>query len=151
MANRVRPKGDPIVDRARWIEISGFALTMAISVLGSLLIAMRMLDLPSESAVTISFLTLALTQLWHVFSMRPRGARLFRNEVTRNPFVWAALALCVGLLLIAVYIPALSSVLDLEAPDLAGWSVAVGMSLLPFLVGLIRDTIRRVRSRHESR
>ena len=143
MESRVRPKGDPIVDRKRWFEISGFATTMAISVLASLLIAIRVLGLPSESAVTISFLTLALTQLWHVFSMRPRGARLFRNEITKNPFIWGALILCIGLLLVALYVPTISAVLELEAPGIEGWSVAVGMSLAPFFVGSIRDVFRR--------
>jgi Ca2+-transporting ATPase len=47
-------------------------------------------------AVTLSFLSLVLAQLWHVFNMRDRGTHLIRNDITRNPYVWGALALCVA-------------------------------------------------------
>ena len=84
-----------------------------------------------------SFTTLALAQLWHVFSVRDPGSRPFRSQVARNPWVWGALALCVGLLLAAVYLPGLAAVLSVVDPGRTGWAVAVGFSLLPWAVGLL--------------
>ena len=72
-----------------------------------------------RKAVTVSFLTLAFAQLWHVFNMRDPDSGLVHNEVTANPYVWAALAFCTLLLLGAVYLPGISTVLDLSGPGLA--------------------------------
>jgi len=137
MERAVRSKSEPIIERRRWFEIFLYASIMALSVLGALFIATEALHLESESAFTISFLTLAFTQLWHVFNMRSPRSRL-SNEVTKNPFVWGALALCTVLLLIAVYTPPLAKVLKLVPPGGAGWLVAVGMSLIPLLAGVVR-------------
>jgi Ca2+-transporting ATPase len=49
--------------------------------------------------------------------------------------VWGALALCLGLLLLAVYVPVLAEALSLADPGAVGWSLATGFSLLPLLVG----------------
>ena len=101
---------------------------------------MEILGLPPREAVTISFLTLALAQLWHVFNMRDQGSDMLRNEITRNRYVWAALALCLGLILAAVYLPGLSGVLGLLPPSPAGWGMAAGLSTLPLILGQIVKT-----------
>jgi len=87
--------------------------------------------------VTISFLTLAFAQLWHVFNMRANDSPLVVNAITANPLVWGALALCTILLLGALHIPLAAEVLQLVPPDEAGWSVVLGMSLVPLLLGQI--------------
>ena len=66
--------------------------------------------------------------------MRARGAGL-SNEVTRNPWVWGALALCLGLLAAALGIPGLAKVLHVAWPGRAGLALATGMSLAPLLTG----------------
>ena len=58
-----------------------------------------------EEATTVAFLTLAMAQLWHVFTMRNPGSGWIRNEITENPWVWGALGLCIVLLLLAVGFP----------------------------------------------
>jgi Ca2+-transporting ATPase len=90
-----------------------------------------------DRAVTISFLTLAFAQLWHVFTMRDGGTGLFDNEIVRNPWIWGALALCTVLLVAAVYVPGLNSLLKVEDPGLAGWGLVLGASLVPWIVGQI--------------
>jgi hypothetical protein len=86
-------------------------------------------------AVTVSFLTLAFAQLWHVFNMQAPGAALLRNTIVRNPYVWGALGLCTGLLLAAIYLPRLAAVLRLVAPGTAGWLLVLAMSVIPVLLG----------------
>jgi magnesium-transporting ATPase (P-type) len=51
-------------------------------------VAQRWLNMAQEQAVTLSFLTLAFAQLWHVFDMRERGSSFARNDVTENAYVW---------------------------------------------------------------
>jgi Ca2+-transporting ATPase len=75
--------------------------------------------------------------------MRDSGSKFFRNDVVRNPFIWGALALCCVLLAGAVYVPGLSGVLKLVNPGTSGWSLIIGMSLIPWAVGQIIFEIRR--------
>ena len=42
------------------------------------------------------------------------GTKLFQNEVFRNKYVWAAIILCAGLLISAVYLPIVSAALKLR-------------------------------------
>ncbi|NIO03031.1 MAG: HAD-IC family P-type ATPase [Proteobacteria bacterium] len=137
MNDRPRDPREPILTRHHWLAIGGYGLTMTLSVLGALTLALIWLKMGEGQAVTVSFLTLAFTQLWHVFNMRDRRSGLILNEITRNPFVWGALALCVTLLLLAVYIPGLASVLKLENPGATGWILVIVMSLIPCLLGQI--------------
>ena len=88
-------------------------------------------------AVTVAFLTLALAQLWNVFNVRDPAGGLVRNDVTRNPYVWGALVLCLGLIAAALWQPGLSGVLGLPDPGMAGLTLAAVMSLLPLALGQI--------------
>jgi Ca2+-transporting ATPase len=130
-----RDPSEPVLTRAHWARIGGFGLVITVSVLAALLAALYWLGLDERGAVTVSFSTLALAQLWHVFNLRDRGSSLLGNDVVRNPWVWGALALCVLLVVAAVHLPGLSTVLQTADPGARGWALAVGLSLLPWLVG----------------
>lgn len=135
-----KPPRDPeeeIMMRHHWYAIGGYGLLITLAVLGALGLALYWLNMPQQQAVTISFLTLAFAQLWHVFDMRDLGTNLFRNEITTNPYIWGALVLCTLLLLIAVYLPGLSDVLKTTNPGVNGWLLVLGLSLLPTLTGQI--------------
>ena len=93
-------------------------------------------------AGTISFLTLAFNQLFHVFNMRGRGSRLLRNEITRNRWVWGALALCTAMLVAVVHIPKLNGVLHLTPLDARGWAMVLVASLIPCIVGQAVKVVR---------
>jgi Ca2+-transporting ATPase len=127
----------PILTRSHWVEIGVHGLIITLAVLGSLALGLTQLGMEEEKAVTVSFLTLAFAQLWHVFNMRERGSDFLHNDVTRNPYVWGALAFCTVLILAAVYIPGLSLVLRLVDPGAWGWVVVTGMSLTPLAFGQI--------------
>jgi Ca2+-transporting ATPase len=133
-----RDPHEPILARRHWLSIGGYGATITLSVLGALGLALVWFGMDKRQAVSISFLTLAFAQLWHVFNMRERGSNLFSNEITRNVFVWGALALCVSLLVLAVYLPVLSTVLKVVNPGAKGWALVVGMSLIPFTIGQLR-------------
>jgi len=142
MARPPRDPAEAILERRHWISIAGYGVLITCATLAALAIAREVLMLPEREAVTVSFLTLAFAQLWHVFSMRGAGSHPVVNEVSANPVVWGALALCTALLLGALYIPPVADVLRLVPPDRAGWTVVVGMSLAPLLFGQIGRTLR---------
>ena len=56
--------------RRHWIAIIGYGVLITAVTLAALLIGIEALGLDERAAVTLSFLTLALAQLWHVFNMR---------------------------------------------------------------------------------
>ncbi|MFC1682937.1 cation-translocating P-type ATPase [Candidatus Zixiibacteriota bacterium] len=137
-----RDARESILHRRHWLGIGGYSLVLTSAVLGALAIALLWLKMDYHRAVTISFLTMAFSQLWHVFNMRDRGSRLLRNEITQNPFVWAALAMCSGLLLASVYLPGLSDVLKLTHPGAKGWAVVAVMSLIPLIIGQLATAMK---------
>lgn len=130
-----RNPSEPIIGRTEWLKISGLGAAQTIATLAAFALALFQMDLPVDQAVTVAFLTLALGQLWNVINTRAADTRLIVNDVTRNPFVWGALALCLVLIGTALWLPGLSSVLNLVAPGRDGLIVAASASLIPLLLG----------------
>jgi Ca2+-transporting ATPase len=126
---------EPVLTQRHWWSLFGYGGLIAVPVLASFWIARTVLKAEPMEAVTVSFLTLAFARLWHIFNMRDPDSGLVRNEITANPYVWAALAVCSLVLLGAVYLPGISTVLDLHGPDPRGWATILALSLAPLLIG----------------
>jgi Ca2+-transporting ATPase len=143
----------PILGRVQWVTIILQSLGLSAATFGALALAQLRLELDSKSIVTVTFLTLAFAQLWHVFNMRNPRSGVLKNEITRNPLLWGALVLCTVLLAIPPYVRPLAHVLDLAPPTPAMWATIFGMSLAPLLVAqvvthvLIRWRLKHSRSR----
>jgi Ca2+-transporting ATPase len=142
MRHLPRDPKEPILTKSHWYALGGYGLLIAITVLVTLVLALTCLNMGEKQAVTVSFLTLAFAQLWHIFNMRDHGSDLFRNDITRNPYIWIALAFCSGLLLTAVYLPGLRGVLHVAKPSEAGWCLIIGMSLIPLIIGQLSRSIK---------
>ena len=142
MEHPPREKSESVLTRKHWLSIGGYSAVITIAVLGGFTLADSWLGMSTSGTVTIAFLTLALAQLWHVFNMRDRGSDLFRNDIIRSPYIWGALALCIMLLLLAVYVPLIADLLDLEDPGIAGWSFVLGLSLIPLVIGQLSKHVR---------
>ncbi len=136
-----RDPGEPVLSAAAWISIGVHGGLIAAATLGAFVAAQSWLALSPDAALTVSFLTLALAQLWHVFNMRAPGSGALRNDVTRNPFVWAALALCLMLLAAAIFVPALSGLLGITPPGADAWMLILGASLAPLLLGQVLKAV----------
>ncbi|MCA9611228.1 MAG: cation-translocating P-type ATPase [Myxococcales bacterium] len=137
-----RDPREPLLTPAHWRRCIADGLLIAGAVLGAMLAAEHVLGLDGPAAVTVSFLTLALAQLAHVFTMRPRDARLRTDPVVGNPLVYAAIALCVVLLAIALWVPPIAAALHAPDPGAAGLALAVGASLAPFAVLELTRVVR---------
>ncbi len=141
-----RDPKEPILTRKHWSGISLYGILISIAVFSSFLIGAEWFGMyingdPNAKVVTISFLTLAFAQLWHVFNMRDRGSKFLKNDVTLNKWVWIALGLCTVLLILATYLPGLSDILNTINPGVRGWALVIGMSLAPWAVGQIWNQI----------
>ncbi len=149
MRHPPRDSKEPIITRRGWILIGGYGFVITASVLGALALALHCFGMAEKRAVTVSFLTLAFAQLWHVFNMRDKGSHVLVNDITRNFYIWGALLLCGALLLLAVYVPVLASVLKLVHPGLKGWILILGMSFVPYLIGQLSLVFRGKRGNRE--
>jgi Ca2+-transporting ATPase len=130
-----RDPGEPIMTRAHWWSMIFWGAFIGLPLLGGFALSLTVLDMSQEEAVTVAFLSVSLARLWHVLNMREVGSSFLANQVTRNPFVWGALALCIALLALAVFLPPLASVLDVVRPSATGWLLIVGQSLVPLFLG----------------
>ncbi|MFO7915322.1 MAG: cation-transporting P-type ATPase [Candidatus Krumholzibacteriales bacterium] len=135
MQNPPRPPGEPVVGRKHWLWITGYAAIIAVTVLGSFVIAGRVMGLSGIPRVTVSFLTLSLGRLWHVFNMRDGDSAFLDNPVVKNRFVWGAIGLCLILIMSVVYIPGLREVMGTSPPEPAHWYLIAAISLVPFAAG----------------
>ncbi|MFP3895762.1 MAG: cation-translocating P-type ATPase [Anaerolineales bacterium] len=128
---------EPVLARRHWLGIVGYSSLITAFVLGALALALLWLGMEEEQAVTVSFLTLAFAQLWHVFNMREGDTGLLHNDIVENPWIWGALALCTILLMLTVYLPGLATLLKVQDPGREGWGLIVGSSLVPWFLGQI--------------
>ncbi|CAO4141739.1 Calcium-transporting ATPase [Methylorubrum aminovorans] len=146
-----RDPKEPILGRSQWIRIALHAAVMTVATFGALVIAELYLGLDRASVVTVAFLTLAFAQLWQVFNMRGSGSMVLRNEVTCNPWIWAALLLCTVLLAAPAYVPPVAAVLGLVPPDIGMWALILFASLVPLVIGqsaaVAADAYKRARRR----
>jgi Ca2+-transporting ATPase len=137
MAQPPRDPAESILNRPHWMLIGFLGVTITLTTLGAFAAALLALELEAAPAVTVAFVTLALAQLWNVFNVRSPAGGLLRNDVTRNPYVWGALVLCLALIAAAMWLPGLSGLLGLPDPGMPGLVLAGGMSVLPLLLGQI--------------
>lgn len=138
MMQRPPRKGnEAVLTRHHWVQIGLYGLLIAGTTLGAFAIALSVWQLNDSEAVTVSFMTLAFARLWHIFNMRSRGSSIFSNEVVKNKYVWAALIICTGILLAAVYAPGLSDALGTTGLSPRTWGMVFGASLIPLIVGQI--------------
>ncbi len=142
-----RDPQEPILTKRNWIEIAGYGLIITISVLGALLVSLYYLGFETQKSVSVSFLTLAFVQLFHVFNMRDRTSAIINNEITRNLYVWGALFISAALILVAVYFPPVAKVLKVVEPGYDGWLLIICMSLIPLFFGQMGKLFIRVDSK----
>ncbi len=129
-----RVPGEPIVSRKHWGVIGAYALLITLATLAAMMLV-SVLGANTAETTTVAFLTLGFAQLWHVFNLRDAKTTLLASDVVRNRWVWGAVTLCVGLLVLAATFVPLTAVLDVQTLGLGAWVVVLTMSLLPLVLG----------------
>lgn len=132
-----RPPQEDILAYKQWMDVALFGGLITVATLSALYISLVYLKVPSEEVVTITFLTLALAQLWNVFNMRSAQTSVLANDIVKNRWVLRSLLLCSGLIAAALYVPGLSDVLVLRPPSALEWSLILPASLFPLFAGQV--------------
>ncbi len=82
-------------------------------------------------AVTMAFMTLALTQVFHAFNARSQRRSAFTDRLFTNGWLWGAVLACLGLQVAAVYVPPLQAALRTVPLTATDWGIVAASSLAP--------------------
>ena len=96
----------------------------------------------TAKATTMAFMTLALTQIFHLGNARSASPVVTLPRVLANKYALLAVALAVGLQLLALYTGFLAEVLGLRPLAPRDWLVIAMLAAVPALVGQAAKAIR---------
>ncbi len=133
MRRSPRAPDAPILSRHFLGSVAFFAVLITLSTLSAHLYGLA--TGPQDRAVTLSFMTLALAQLFHLGNARSRGPVLRPRRITSNRWALGAVVIVLALQLAAVTWPPLMLVLGTTALTPLDWAVAVGLALIPAMIG----------------
>jgi Ca2+-transporting ATPase len=143
MKNRPRNPAEAIVVKKDWVRIIVYAFLMALPIMLVSWYCSYYLKYEHEICNNITFFSLALAQLWHVFNLSSYKTSFIRNEITRNAFVWYALLLCIIIMAVFYIVAPLNKILALQTLDTTIWLIIVGTSFAPvLLIQLLKKAIR---------
>ena len=108
-----RDPKEPILTRQLWASTAGFGLSITAAVIGITLYAWHIKDYSPQVVNNMGFYTLIFAQLLNVFNIPKSNVSFFKNEVTTNGWVWAALGFSLFILVLAYQIPVVANVLAL--------------------------------------
>ncbi|MBC8155698.1 MAG: cation-transporting P-type ATPase [Bacteroidetes bacterium] len=136
----------PLMTTRDWRVAAVYALVMAGAVLGVYIYGTRQLGLSQPAGNTITFYSLALAQILHVFNLysgegRPSFRMMVDNEITRNRFVWIATTFCILVLVLTYYVPFLREALSLQPLSISALELIVLAGIVPLLV---LQTVRKL-------
>ena len=132
MERRPRNPRDPIMEKYDWGDTIFYGLSIGLAVLGVVVYAEYVMEVPSDTINNMAFFTLLLAQLLNVFNI-PRRQSFVYNEVTRNPWVWVALFLSLIITFLAYFIPSIAMALAFVALSLNHFAIAALFALSSLL------------------
>lgn len=104
---------EPLMTALLWRTTIIYGITISTAVLGITMYSHYVLDLSSMQINNMAFFTLVIAQLLNVFNMPSRHLSFFKNEVTKNVWIWVAIVLCAILTYMAYSINAVAQALSL--------------------------------------
>jgi Ca2+-transporting ATPase len=128
-----RDSREPIINRATWKSIIAYALGLTIAVFGVLIYAIYVLKASAIIANNLTFYTLILAQLWHVFNLPKINQSFFKNEITGNKHIWLAILTCILITVLAYEIDVVRDVLNLQSINWETLWVVIPFSFFPII------------------
>lgn len=133
MEQKPKDPDEPIINQQNWFMIGLHGTIITVFIVGAYFFASNVWGLSEEICNNVAFFSLAFAQLWHVFDMREADEPIFNNQVTRNKYVWAAVALCVTVIIVSYFIPQISNILSFQELSFKTWILIGVTSFLPVI------------------
>ncbi len=141
------PPKDPeesIITNLHWVAIVVYGVIIGAAVSGVYFYGYFQMNLSVLACNNVAFFTLAFSQLLNVLNMRDSGENIFINQITKNRYVWMAIALCAVALLAAYSVPGLNTLLSLQDMEPQVWRlIAIGCLIPAVLVQLAKQIVKR--------
>ncbi len=96
-----------------------------------------------EAARTMTFATLAFSQMTLIFSIRSAMSNAFSSLFT-NRWLWGAVCVVVGLMLAVLLIPAIQSIFQVTSLTATEWWWVIGLSFSPFVLSELAKPLARL-------
>ena len=130
-----RKPDEPIMTSKLWKATLIYGLCITAGVLGITVYAHFVLKLTPNEINNMAFFTLIFAQLLNVFNMPKGHLSFFKNEVTLNPWIWYAIALCIFITAGAYFIPPIAKALSMVpmTADKFGLVILFGFASLGFI------------------
>ncbi|MCB9709184.1 MAG: cation-transporting P-type ATPase [Myxococcales bacterium] len=87
-----------------------------------------------ERARSMAFAMLGFSPLAHAFNCRSTRVSIFRVGISKNPWLWLAVALSLGIHLVTVLAPPLHPIFKTHLLSAPEWGIVIVLSLLPIPV-----------------
>lgn len=98
-----------------------------------------------ETGMTMAFMTLALSQLFHAFNVKSNHS-IFHKQIFNNPWLWGSLGIGILLQVAVMYIPGINTIFELESLSIQYLAIAFALSLAPLLIMEVTKLIFRLRN-----
>ncbi|MCP4121028.1 MAG: cation-transporting P-type ATPase [Bacteroidetes bacterium] len=134
MKEAPRNPGEPIISKHIWMSILLYGICMTVTVIGVELYGLHVLGLSDILVNNMAFYTLILVQLWNTFNLPDAKTSFFKNEITKNKYVWMAILISSSIVGIAWLIEPVRHALALGSLDLKYWGIILLFSLIPTLL-----------------
>ncbi len=108
-----RDPKEPILTHKLWVSTLIFGITITMAVIGITVYSWHFKEYSLPVVNNMAFYTLIFAQLLNVFNLPKRQRSFWINEVTKNPWIWGALALSLLILVVVYHIPVVAEVLNL--------------------------------------
>jgi P-type Ca2+ transporter type 2C len=134
MKRRPRHSNEPMLNRKNWFSIFAYSFFITISVLIVFLYSHFYENSSGAISNNVAFFTLAFAQLLHPLNLASAKTSFFENEVTRNLYLWIAVAFCTALIFFAYFVKPFSTVLSMQTLPSEIWFLIGAGSVLPLLL-----------------
>ena len=131
--------------------ITFYALLITAATLGAFAWALSTDTSAPGRAVTITFMTLAFAQAFHLGNARSKGPVVppYRGSIN-NHYAIGAVLLVVMLQLLTIYVAPLARVLETHALRWQDWLAVLGFAAIPAMVGQMVKVVIARRQHHEA-
>jgi Ca2+-transporting ATPase len=113
MKDPPRDPQEPILTKRLWLATVLYGLSITTAVIGVVAYTHFIMELSAVLVNNIAFYTLILGQLLNVFNLPRRKISFWKNEVTTNPWVWAASIFSLLIMVLVYHIPVMARALSL--------------------------------------
>jgi Ca2+-transporting ATPase len=102
----------------------------------------------SNDGITMAFLTMSMTEIFHSFNMRSRRQSLFTLS-KQNLWLWGSAAMAILLTTVVIEIPALAALFEFTTISMKEYGIAMGLAVLIIPIVEIAKVFQRASARRK--